>query len=151
MTTTQVDPRCPAAAPTTALERGPRVSTIVHDDRSEFGVQTLAEIAAFTIATKDPEEVIALVGDERRARQAIALAEKINATFEPEVPAFEYGEKVSLADGDPAAATLLGRVDSRYLNESGEWEYHVRLAGRGLSTATYAEPSIAPFPHQGVS
>ena len=148
--TAQIDPRSPAAAPTTVLERGPRVSALTYDERSEFGVQTLIELAAFTVASKEPDEIIALIGDERRAREAIALAEKINATFEPEVPAFERGEKVSAANGDPASARLLGKVDDRYLNERGEWEYHVRLAGAGLATAPYAETEIAPFPHQGV-
>lgn len=147
--TTQIDPHAPAAAPTTAAERSPRVRALLYDDGSEYGAQTLAELGAFLVATKDRDEIVALIGGhERRSEQGIALAAKINATLEPEVPAFELEEQVSDASGDPSTASLLGRVEERYLNERGEWEYVVRLAGRGIATETYAEAAIAPFPHQ---
>ncbi len=112
--------------PTTAIERSGRISALVHGDGSEMGVQVLVEIAARIVAEEGPAAVIAAVGNERHARQAIALADKIRATYEPEVPDFEDGETVALFDG-----SIRGTVQGRYLSESGGWEYSVRYRHAG--------------------
>lgn len=111
---------------TTRQERSGRITAIIHGDASEMGVQVLAEIAAKTIAEQGTDAVIAAVGNEEHARQALALSAKIAETFEPEVPDFECGETVALFDG-----SIRGKIRSRYLSESGGWEYSVSYRHAG--------------------
>lgn len=123
---------------TTALERSVRISALAHEANRE-ALQALLELGA-----RRAEELDGTASGPDFDAGVLRLAAAVTETFEPEVPAFEVREQVSLADCDPAEASLLGRVAERYLNEKGKWEYHVDGNG-GRQVGTYAEPAIAPF------
>jgi hypothetical protein len=125
---------------TTPSERSIRIAALAFDANREY-LQVLLELGA-----KRAQELNEMASGPTLDAGVLRLAADITETFEPVVPAFERGEEVSRADCDPIDARLLGKVDYRYLNERGEWEYDVRLAGPGRRVGTYAEADIAPFP-----
>ena len=128
--------KTPATTPT---ERSVRISALAAEaDRD--ALHGLLELGA-----RRAQELNGMATSPEMSASVLRLAAAISSTFEPEVPAFEVDEPVSLAECDPADAQLLGRIDQRYLNERGEWEYHVRLKGSGPMFATYTEGDLAPF------
>ena len=112
-------------SPTTAAERSVRIATLAHDADRE-ALQAVLEAGA-----------LALIEDEHESGAANHLASAIAATFEPEVPDFERGERAGLPSGE------VGRVEDRYLNEGGEWEYRLRVAGSGGDYQTHLGRHLA--------
>lgn len=125
--------------PTTALERSVRIRTIAANANGDH-LQALLELGA-----QRAQELNGMASGPDLDAGVMRLAADITETFEPEAPAFEREEPVSLAEGDPADARLLGRVEDRYLNEHGAWEYRVRLKGGVASVVSFGETEIAPF------
>lgn len=125
---------------TTPSERSIRIAALAFDANRE-DLQVLLELGA-----KRAQELNEMAGGPTFDPGVLRLAAGITETFEPVAPAFELGEEVSRADCDPIDARVLGKVEHRYLNERGEWEYDVRLTGPGMRMGTYAEADIAPFP-----
>lgn len=126
--------------PTTALERSVRISALVHDANRE-DLQALVELGA-----RRAEELSGTASGPDLGAGVLRFAAAVTATFEPELPAFEIGERVSVADPDrfDDDARLRGRVADRYVNERGQWEYQVQTKGGGGMRA-YLEAEIAPF------
>lgn len=124
---------------TTPSERSIRIAALAFDANRE-DLQVLLELGA-----KRAQELDKMAGGPTFDPGVLRLAAGITETFEPVAPAFERSDEVSRADCDPIDARLLGKVEYRYLNERGEWEYDVRLAGPGRRMKTYAEADIAPF------
>jgi hypothetical protein len=115
---------------TTAAERGPRISALVHAAESS-DVQALLEVAIEALA--DAELPV--------PHGASSLAAQIGATFTPGLdPCFTVGQRVRHAEGDDASPAL-GKITERYLNEHGDWEYQVRSPRFG--SAPYGEEELA--------
>lgn len=125
------------ATATTQQERSIRISTLVAEANSGH-LQALLELGA-----RRAEELDGTASGPDFETGVLRLAAKVTETFEPEVPALAVGERVSLADCDPADARLLGRIAERYLNERGGWEYQVQI--KGGHRHPYPEADIAPF------
>jgi hypothetical protein len=121
------------ASPTTQAERSVRIATLAHDAPRE-ALQALLEYAAEAVAGVPPETHL--------TPEAHALAAQIGEALEPEVPEFERGERVGLP-GAPVGRVgdRIGRVEDRYLNERGEWEYHLRVQGGG-SRETHPQSAL---------
>lgn len=126
------------ATATTALERSVRIRALVHDANPDY-LQVLLELGA-----RRAEELNGMATGPELGAGVLRLAADVTETFEPEVPAFEVGERVIVVDRDWSdAPRVRGRVDDRYLNERGDWEYHVHIQGGGVGP--YAEADISPF------
>jgi hypothetical protein len=122
------------SAPTTSAERSVRIATLAHDAPRD-ALQALLEYAAEAIAGVPPETHL--------TPEAHTLAAQIGEALEPDVPEFERGERVGLP-GATVGRTRdrIGRVEDRYLNERGEWEYHLRVEGGGGSRETHPERAL---------
>lgn len=117
-------------SPTTPAERSVRIAALAADADRE-ALQAVLEAGA-----------LALIEDEHESGAANHLASAIAATLEPEVPEFERGERVGLPGATVGrVGDRIGRVEDRYLNERGEWEYHLRVVGAG-SRETHPESAL---------
>lgn len=114
-------------APTTPLERSVRIGTIAAN-RGE-GLQAIIEAGVDALA------------DTEVTPDVQAIIDQVQATYEPEAPEFNPGDKVSRAVAPGDCSTPIGEVKDRYLTEDGlGWEYQVSHPRYGRNA--YAEAAL---------